>query len=250
MLTDDQKRRYARHLVLPGISTAGQEKLLASRVLIVGAGGLGSPLISYLAAAGVGALGIVDHDRVELSNLQRQTIHETGDIGRAKVESARNRIEELNPEVHVTLFNERLTESNAETIIAPFDLVADGCDNFATRFLVGDTCLRLKKPLISAAIRAFEGQLSTFKPYLGNPHPCYRCFVSAEPGDTRTCSETGILGPVAGVMGSLQAVEVIKELLGLGNSLSGYLLRYDGLSSQFRTSRLPKDSHCSTCNRL
>jgi len=233
-LTDTQKRRYARNIILPEIGEQGQAKLLASKVLVIGAGGLGSAVITYLAAAGIGTIGIIDDDRVELSNLNRQILHETGDIGRIKVESAYNRIEEINPEVHVITHPERLTETNADSIISQYDLIADGCDNFTTRFLVADACARSKKPLISAAVHGFEGQLSTFKPYLGAPHPSYRDFIPEPPPEAQTCAETGVLGAVCGIMGSLQAVEIIKELLGTGESLSGSLLLYNGIHTTMR----------------
>lgn len=238
MLTDDQRRRYARNITLTSIGEAGQEKLLGARVLVVGAGGLGSSLISYLAAAGIGHLDVIDGDRVELSNLQRQIIHETGDIGRLKVESAKDRIEELNPDIRVKIYPHKLDATNIDTIVANHDIVADGCDNFATRFLVADACLRASIPLVSAAVKGFEGQLSTFKPYLGSPHPSYRCFVPDLPPDPNNCTETGVIGAVCGVLGSMQGLEIIKELLGIGESLSGILLRYNGLTQNVAHTRL------------
>ena len=238
-------RRYSRHAVLPQIGEAGQAKLAQSRVLVVGAGGLGSPCALYLAAAGIGTIGLLDHDQVELSNLNRQILYETGDIGRSKVDAARDRLEEFNPDIAVITHREKLVAENAGALIEHYDIVADGSDNFATRFLVSDACLRLRKPLVSAAISGFEGQLSTFKPYLGNGHPCYRCLVPDMPKAPEHCSETGALGAVAGILGSWQTMEIIKELLGLGESLSGKLLRFDGISGEVRIARLRQDKGCS-----
>ncbi len=241
-------RRYARHLVLPEIGQAGQEKLLASSVLVIGAGGLGSGSLAYLAAAGIGHLGIVEYDRVELSNLQRQILFETSDIGRLKVEAAADRISEINEDCRVTLLPQRLKEANAGELLAGFDLVLDGSDNFATRFAVAKAAAAAKIPLISAAISGFSGQLSTFKPYLGKEHPCYRCFVSEQPEREITCAQEGIVGPLAGMMGSMQALEAIKELLGIGQSLSGHLLLVDALSWSIRKTTLPKDPACAFCS--
>ena len=248
-LSDDQLRRYARNITLDGIGREGQQKLLAARVLVVGAGGLGAPVISYLAASGIGTIGIVDSDRVELSNLQRQIIHETGDIGRLKVESAHDRAEEINPDVTIIPHAIRIDESNAPALIADYDVVVDGSDNFATRFAVHTACYQLNKPLVSGAIRAFGGQVSTFKGYLGEPHPCYQCFIPEQPPEIKGCAETGVLGAVTGVIGSLQALEVIKEIVGLGESLSGKLLIYDALTTNFRTITLPKDPSCKLCTK-
>ncbi len=241
-------RRYARHIVLPDIGEAGQGKLLASSVLVIGAGGLGSAVLAYLAAAGVGRLGIVEHDRVELSNLQRQVLFEEGDIGRSKIDAAADRIHEVNRDCKVELFPEKLTETNARALIAPFDVVVDGCDNFATRFAVAEAAMREKKPLVSAAISGFSGQISTFKPYLGAPHPCYRCFVPEMPDRERNCAQEGVIGPLAGMMGSMQALETIKELLGIGESLSGSLVTVDALSMQTRRVALLRDPGCIFCN--
>ncbi len=240
MLSDDNRRRYARNLILPEIGEAGQVRLLSSRVLVVGAGGLGSAVISYLAAAGVGHIGVADGDRVELSNLQRQILFEQGDIGRLKVEAARDRIEEMNPDVNVTLYPFDLNQTNIADIVSAFYIVADGCDNFETRFLVADICAKAKKPLVSAAVKGFEGQLSTFKPYLGAPHPSYRCLVPELPPEPNNCTETGVIGAVCGILGSMQALEVIKELLGVGESLSGTLIRYDGLRQTWYKSKLSR----------
>ena len=248
-LSDEQFRRYARHLILDEVGEEGQEKLLASRVLVVGAGGLGSPLLLYLAAAGVGTLGVIDNDRVDLTNLQRQIVHATERVGELKVESARATLAAINGDVTIEAHPVRLDPDNASDIIARYDLVADGSDNFATRYLLTDQCFRLRKPLVAAALSPFEGQLSTFRPYLGASHPCYRClFREPPPPDlVPRCEEAGILGAVAGVMGTLQAVEVLKELLGLGDSLDGTLLIYEALATRFHRIRIGKDPECPTC---
>jgi adenylyltransferase/sulfurtransferase len=248
-LTDTQFHRYARHLILDEVGEEGQEKLLASRVLVVGAGGLGAPMLQYLAAAGVGTLGIVDNDVVELSNLQRQVIHTTDRLGSPKVDSAAEAIAAMNPDVKVIRHVERLTAGNALPLVRGYDIVADGTDNFATRFLLNDTCHAAGVTLVSAALLRFDGQLSTFKSHLGGEHPCYRCLFPEPPPEDLIprCEQAGILGAVAGVMGTLQATEVLKELLGLGESLSGRLLIYDALSTMFRTIRIRRDPHCATC---
>jgi len=250
-LTEAQFERYARHLILAEVGEEGQARLMAARVLVVGAGGLGSPVLLYLAAAGVGTLGIVDDDTVDLSNLQRQIVHPTSRLGAPKVESARRTLAEINPEVVVEPHALRLDEENAARLVAAYDLVADGSDNFATRFLLNDVCHRLGKTLVAAALSPFEGQLSTFKSHLGPPHPCYRClFPEAPPPDAvPRCEEAGILGAVAGVVGTLQATEVLKELLGIGESLSGKLLVYDALRSDFHRIKLPRDPACPTCGQ-
>lgn len=245
-LTDDQLDRYARHIILKQVGGAGQQKLLRSRVLVVGAGGLGSPLILYLAAAGVGTIGVIDDDRVDLSNLQRQIIHTTNQIGQPKTQSAQEMISQVNPDVEIIALPQRITADNAAEIIRNYDIVADGCDNFDTRFALNDACLKLKIPLVSAALSQFDGQITTFKGYLDD-QPCYRCFIPDHPGNVGNCAEAGILGAVAGVMGSLQAVEVLKELLELGDSMAGKLMLYDALSATSRTIRLPKDPGCKTC---
>ncbi len=247
--SEEQIERYARHIILPEVGGEGQAKLLQSRVLVIGAGGLGSPLLLYLAAAGTGTLGVVDDDFVDLSNLQRQVIHGTGRIGAAKVESARETLGEINPEVTLVPHQTRLTAENALELIADYDLVADGSDNFATRFLVNDACYLAKTPLVSAALLRFEGQISTFKAYLGGEEPCYRCIFREPPppGLIPTCAEGGVLGAVAGAMGSIQAVEVIKELLGIGESLSGSLVLYDALTTTFRKIKVKPDPECPLC---
>lgn len=241
-------RRYARHIVLPEIGENGQRKLLASSVLLIGAGGLGSAAAGYLAAAGVGHIGIVEPDRVELSNLQRQILYDTADIGRAKASAAQDRIEEINPDCKVELFQQKFSIYNAKSITNCFDIVVDGSDNFATRFAVNEACFTAKIPLISAAISGFNAQLSTFKAYLGAPHPCYRCLVPEMPEREITCEQEGIIGPLAGLMGSFQALEAIKELLFIGESLSGSLLIMDALNLTIRKVALPKDPACPVCN--
>jgi molybdopterin-synthase adenylyltransferase len=248
-LSEAQFRRYARHLILDEVGEEGQARLLQSRVLVVGAGGLGSPVLLYLAAAGVGTIGIVDNDRVDLTNLQRQIVHATAQVGALKVDSARAGLAAVNPEIRVETHPARLAEENAAALVGGYDLVADGSDNFATRYLLTDWCCRLQKPLVAAALSPFEGQISTFRPYLGAGHPCYRClFRDPPPPDlVPRCEEAGILGAVAGVVGTLQAVEVLKELLGLGNSLDGTLLLYDALRARFHSIRIAKDPDCPTC---
>ena len=250
-LTAEQFRRYARHLILDQVGEEGQAKLLQSRVLVVGAGGLGSPVLMYLAAAGVGTLGVADDDEVDLPNLQRQIVHDTSRIGDNKALSAQAALARINPDVHVETHAVRLDETNAAAIIRRYDLVADGSDNFATRYLLNDLCYALKKTLIGAALSPFDGQLSTFKAYLGPPHPCYRCLFREPPPAELVlrCETAGILGAVAGVMGTLQAVEVLKELLGIGQSLSGALLMYDSLNTNFHKIELPRDPDCPTCGR-
>ena len=250
-LTDAQFERYARHLILEEVGEAGQARLMAARVLVVGAGGLGSPLLLYLAAAGVGTLGIVDDDTVDLSNLQRQIVHPTARIGVPKVDSARETLAGINPEVRVVPHKVRLDEGNAEALIRAYDIVADGSDNFATRYLLNDACHRLGRTLVAAALSPFEGQVSTFKSHLGPPHPCYRCLFPEPPpaGAVPRCEEAGILGAVAGVIGTLQATEVLKEILGIGESLSGALLIYDALRADFHRIKLPRDPDCPTCGK-
>jgi adenylyltransferase/sulfurtransferase len=248
--SDRQMMRYARHIVLPEVGGVGQAKLLDAKVLVIGAGGLGSPLILYLAAAGIGRIGVVDHDEVDLSNLHRQIAHPTDHVGLAKTVSAGKTAAALNPEIDLVSHQQRLDPDNAEALIAGYDLVADGSDNFATRDIVHRTCLALEKPLVSAAVQGLEGQLSTYKAHLGPPHPCYRCvFPDIPPADLiPSCAEGGVLGPVAGVMGCLQAVEVVKELLGLGESLSGTLLLYDALLTDIRRIKVRRSPSCPSCS--
>ena len=247
-ISDEDLERYARHIVLREVGGAGQAKLLAARVLVIGAGGLGSPVILYLAAAGVGTLGIVDFDRVSLSNLQRQIAHQTADIGRPKTQSAADAARALNPHVKIEPHDLRLTEDNARDLIGQYDIVADGSDNFATRFVVADACYFARKTLVSAAVSEFAGQLSTFKPYQkGNP--CYRClFAEPPPPDSvQSCSEAGVLGAAAGVMGTLQALEIIKEITGAGEGMAGKLLIYEALDTRFRTVTIRPDPACRLC---
>ena len=248
-LTETQFERYARHLILDEVGEEGQARLLSSRVLVVGAGGLGAPLLLYLAAAGVGTLGIIDDDIVELSNLQRQVIHTTDRLGLPKVESAAAMLAAINPDVQVVQMKARLTADNAASVIADYDLVADGSDNFTTRYLLNDACFLLRKPLVSAALLRFDAQLSTYKAYLGEPHPCYRCLFPERPPDDLIprCEQAGILGALAGSVGSLQATEVLKELLGIGESLSAHLLIYDALAAAFRKIKVKRDPACALC---
>ena len=250
-LTDDDLERYARHIVLREVGGPGQARLRAARVLVVGAGGLGSPVILYLAAAGVGTIGIVDFDTVSLSNLQRQIAHRTADVGRLKTESGRDAAQALNPGVRIETHAARLTADNALELIGRYDIVADGSDNFATRFLVNDACFFAKKTLVSAAVTEFDGQLATYKPHAGD-YPCYRCLFPKPPppSSAPSCSETGILGAAAGVMGTLQALEVMKEIIGIGESMAGQLLIYDALSTRFRSVRVRRDPACALCGRL
>lgn len=248
-LSDDQLDRYARHIVLREVGGMGQQKLLNSKVLVVGAGGLGSPMVLYLAAAGVGTIGVVDDDHVDLSNLQRQIAHGVTDIGTQKVLSIQNAVAAINPDIQIVPHAERLTAENVEALFADYDLIADGSDNFQTRFLINDACFFLKKTLVSAAMLQFEGQLSTYKAYLGDNNPCYRCIFPAPPPPdvARTCGEAGVLGALAGTMGSLQAVEVLKELLDIGESMSGRLLIYDALYTEFRKVKVKPDPACPLC---
>ena len=248
-LTEPQIQRYARHIVLAEIGGTGQARLIAARVLVIGAGGLGAPLLQYLAAAGIGTLGVIDHDRVDLSNLQRQVIHRTADIGVSKVSSARRALLDVNPEVEVIAHDERLTADNATRIVGGYDIVADGSDNFATRYLLNDVCYRLKKILVSAAILRFDGQISTYKAWQGAGHPCLRCIFPAAPSEDAvpSCAQAGVLGSLAGTLGALQATEVVKEILGIGRSLSGRLLMYDALAASFDEMAIVKRPGCPTC---
>ena len=247
--SDDEITRYSRHILLSDVGGAGQAKLRAARVLVVGAGGLGSPLVLYLAAAGVGTIGIVDDDRVDLSNLQRQVAHTTARIGHLKVHSAAEAARAINPLVTIEPHACRLDAGNAIDLVSAYDLVCDGSDNFDTRFLVADACVLARRTLVSAAVLQFDGQLSTFKPHADPDGPCYRCLHPAPPprGLVPSCSEAGILGAVTGVMGSLQATEVLKELMGIGDGLSGRLLIWDALGARVRTIRLRRDPACLLC---
>src|SRR6266581_1986390 len=241
MLSPDELERYARHIVLREVGGPGQAALKAARVLAIGAGGLGAPALLYLAAAGVGTLGVVDDDKVSLSNLQRQVIHATGDIGRPKVESAQAAVARLNPHVTVEPHSVRLTAANALDLVSRYDLVVDGSDNFATRYLVSDACLFAKKPLVTAAVGVFDGTLTTIRAHERNaeatPNPTYRCLFPEPPppGTVPACAEAGILGALTGVLGSLMALEVIREIVGFGEGLVGRLLLFDARSMRFET---------------
>jgi molybdopterin/thiamine biosynthesis adenylyltransferase len=245
--TEDQIQRYARHILLQDVGGIGQEKLLNSKVLVIGAGGLGSPLILYLAAAGVGTIGVVDDDNVDLSNLQRQIAHSTERIGLEKTASARQAVAAINPDVTVVEHTQRLTADNAAALIGSYDVIADGSDNFPTRFLVNDACFFAKKTLVSAAVLRFDGQLATFKPHAGGP--CYRCLYpeAPPPGQVPSCDEAGVLGAVAGVMGTLQATEVLKEVLAIGDGMAGRLLIYDALGAVMRQVKVKPDPACRLC---
>jgi molybdopterin/thiamine biosynthesis adenylyltransferase len=247
MLTADELERYARHIVLRDVGGPGQAKLKAARVLVIGAGGLGAPLLLYLAAAGVGTIGIVDDDAVALSNLQRQVIHATPDVGVAKTESAAAAIGRLNPHVTVEMHAERLTAANAMQLVSAYDIVADGSDNFATRYLVSDACFFAKKPLVTAAVGTFDGTLTTIRAHEraadGTPNPTYRCLFPEPPpaGTVPACAEAGILGALPGILGSMMALEVIREIVGFGESLVGRLLMVDALAMRFETLRYAWD---------
>jgi len=249
--TEQQIQRYARHILLPQVGGLGQEKLLESKVLVVGAGGLGSPVLMYLAAAGIGTIGVIDNDQVELSNLQRQIVHTTASIGMSKVESAAQMLRAINPDVNVITYNERLGPDNALELIRGYDVVTDGSDNFATRFLVNDAAYFAKRPLVSGAILRFDGQVATFKNFPGGDAdgPCYRCIFREPPpeGQIPSCSEAGVLGVLCGTVGSLQATEVIKEVLGIGDSMSGALLIYEALATEFRRIKVKRDPGCPLC---
>jgi len=250
--SEDQIQRYARHILLPQVGGQGQEKLLASKVLVVGAGGLGSPVLMYLAAAGVGTIGVIDDDDVELSNLQRQIAHTTGRVGMAKVESAAETLRAINPDVTVVAHKERLGPANALDLIGRYDLVTDGSDNFATRFLVNDAAYFARRPLVTGAILRFDGQVATFRNFPGGGNedgPCYRCIFreAPPPGQIPSCSEAGVLGALCGTVGSLQATEILKELLGIGDTMAGALLVYDALATQFRRITVKRDPGCPLC---
>jgi adenylyltransferase/sulfurtransferase len=250
--SESEIQRYARHILLREVGGTGQAKLKAASVLIVGAGGLGSPLALYLAAAGIGHVGIIDADTLELSNLQRQIAHTTARIGQPKTASAAVAMRDINPEITITTHQARLDEANVGNMIAPYDIMCDGTDNFETRFLLADACVAARKTLVSAAVLRFEGQLSVFKPHAGPGHPCYRCLYPEPPpaGLVPSCSEAGVLGAVTGVMGTLQATEVLKEIMQIGETLSGRLLIWDALRTEFRTIKLKPDPNCPVCAPL
>lgn len=246
-LSDAQLDRYARHLILKEIGGAGQARLLAAHVVLIGAGGIGSPAIQYLAAAGIGRLTVIDDDRVDLSNLQRQTLFGTADVGRPKAEAAAAAVAALNPDVTVAPVTERLTQTNAAALVGTADVVIDGCDNFATRLAVADAAHRLRIPLVSAAVGQFEGQLGVYRGWEADK-PCYRCFVGAAPDrEAGSCAEDGVLGAMTGVLGSLAALEAMRAIVPFGADSAGRLLIVDALDFRFRTLALPKDPGCPGC---
>ncbi len=246
MLREDQIERYSRQVILPNVGGKGQEKLLSAKVLVIGAGGLGSPAGLYLVSAGIGKIGIVDSDKVELNNLQRQILHSTKNVGKPKVESGKERMREINPDVEVAPYNLRLTSENILDIVKDYDIIVDGSDNFPTRYLVNDACVLSKKPLSHGGIFRFDGQAMTIIPGKG---PCYRCLFPEPPppGAVPSCQEAGILGAVAGVIGVIQANEVLKFVLGIGEMLVGRLLVFNALDSSFRIVKVPKYKDCPIC---
>ncbi len=246
-LTDEQLLRYSRQIMLPQIGIEGQQRLRGSRVLLVGLGGLGSPVAMYLAAAGVGHLVLVDDDQVDLTNLQRQIVHRSADVGRAKVASAADTLRALNPEVRITTIAARLDGDDLDEQIVAADIVVDGSDNFATRFALNDACVRAAKPLVSGAAIRMEGQVAVFRADR-NDSPCYRCLYRDEGELEQTCSENGVLAPLVGIIGSIQALEVVKILVGTGEDLSGRLLLLDGERMEWRTLKLRRDPACPVCN--
>ena len=246
-LSNDEIRRYSRHLILPEVGLSGQKKICSASVLCIGAGGLGSPIAMYLAAAGIGKLGIVDFDTVDFSNLQRQILHTDADVGRSKAQSAKETINGINPGVEVVLHNARLTSENALDLIKQYDIIVDGTDNFPTRYLTNDACVLLKKPNVYGSIFRFEGQASVFAPHLGGP--CYRCLYPEPPppGMVPSCAEGGVLGVLPGIIGCIQATEILKIALGKGSSLIGRLLLFNALDMKFRELKLRKDPQCPLC---
>jgi sulfur-carrier protein adenylyltransferase/sulfurtransferase len=246
-MMNDKQLRYSRHLLMPEVGTEGQQRLNAARVLCIGAGGLGSPIALYLAAAGVGTLGLVDFDTVDLSNLQRQILHGTKDVGRKKLESAHDRLRDANPNVDVQLHDCRFSSQNAEQIVSQYDILVDGSDNFPTRYLSNDVCVFAKKPNIYGSVFRFEGQATVFAPHLGGP--CYRCLFPEppEPGTVPNCAEAGVLGVLPGLIGMVQAIEAIKLILGKGETLIGRLLHFDALKMRFREFNVRRDPQCPVC---
>jgi molybdopterin/thiamine biosynthesis adenylyltransferase/rhodanese-related sulfurtransferase len=246
-LNNDEIRRYSRHLILPEVGLAGQKKIKATKVLCIGAGGLGSPIAMYLAAAGIGKIGIVDFDTVDFSNLQRQIIHGTSDVGRPKAESAKETIAGINPNVEVVIHNTRISSENALDLVGQYDIVVDGTDNFPTRYLTNDACVLLKKPNVYGSIFRFEGQASVFAPHLGGP--CYRCLYPEPPppGMVPSCAEGGVLGVLPGIVGCIQTTEILKLALGKGNSLIGRLVLFNALDMKFRELKLRRDPACPIC---
>ena len=246
-MEDQELLRYSKQIMLPQVDVEGQQKIMDATVLIVGMGGLGSPTALYLAAAGVGHLIIADFDQVELSNLQRQIIHQTKDIGNDKVNSAKNKLTELNPNIKITIANELIHTGNLPDLIKGVDIVLDGTDNFESRFEINQICVEHQKPLVSAAVVRFGGQVSVFKGY-ENHHPCYQCLYSVEGEDNESCIDNGVLAPVAGLVGTLQALQAIKVILDLGDQLCGSLLLIDALDLSFRKVKISKDLKCPVCN--
>ena len=246
-LSSEELQRYSRHLMMPEITADGQRRLKAARILCIGAGGLGSPAALYLAAAGVGAIGIVDFDDVDLSNLQRQILHGTKDIGRSKLESARDRLRDINPKIDIELHECRFSSENATQLVSGYDVVVDGSDNFPTRYLSNDVCVFAHKPNVYGSVFRFEGQTTVFAPHLGGP--CYRClFPEPPPPDTvPNCAQAGVLGVLPGIIGMLQAIEAIKLIAGIGESLVGRLLHFDALKVKFRELNLRRDPNCPVC---
>src|SRR3954468_10788973 len=246
-LTKEELQRYSRHLIMPEVTVEGQKRLKAARVLCIGAGGLGSPAALYLAAAGVGRLGLVDFDRVDLSNLQRQILHGTKDVGRSKLESARDRLRDLNPKIGIELHESRFSSRNAAGLVEQYDVVVDGSDNFPTRYLSSDVCVWARKPNVYGSVFRFEGQATVFAPHLRGP--CYRCLFPEppEPGTVPNCAEAGVLGVLPGIIGLLQAIEAIKLIVGLGEPLTGRLLYFDALKMGFREFAVRRDSECPVC---
>jgi adenylyltransferase/sulfurtransferase len=247
-MDDKQLLRYSRHILLKPVDIAGQEKLLASRVLVIGLGGLGSPVAMYLAASGVGHLTIVDHDKVELTNLQRQIVHTTETLGQDKTVSAARQLKALNPEITVSTINRKLDDAGLLEQARAVDVVVDASDNFATRFAVNAACVKTKKPLVSGAVVRFEGQVAVFRPDLSDS-PCYRCLYAESNEPEEACAEFGVLAPAAGIIGSIQAAETIKLLLDIGETLTGRLLLLDALHMEWREVKLRKDPHCPVCGK-
>src|SRR5256712_2503490 len=246
-LSTQELQRYSRHLIMPEVTADGQRRLKAARVLCIGAGGLGSPAALYLAAAGVGTIGIVDFDAVDLSNLQRQILHGTKDVGRGKLESARDRLRDINPEIDIELYQCRLSSENASEIVSKYDIVVDGSDNFATRYLSNDVCVFEQKPNVYGSVFRFEGQTTVFAPHLGGP--CYRCLFPEPPPSESVpnCAQAGVLGVLPGIIGILQAIETVKLIVGIGEPLVGRLLHFDALKVKFRELNLRRDPECPVC---
>src|SRR5881394_1324903 len=246
-LSTQELQRYSRHLIMPEVTADGQRRLKAARVLCIGAGGLGSPAALYLAAAGVGSIGIVDFDDVDLSNLQRQILHGTKDVGRGKLESARDRLRDINPEIDIELHQCRFSSENASEIVSKYDVVVDGSDNFATRYLSNDVCVFAQKPNVYGSVFRFEGQTTVFAPHLGGP--CYRCLFPEPPPpeSVPNCAQAGVLGVLPGIIGMLQAIEAIKLIVGIGEPMVGRLLHFDALKVHFRELKLRRDPHCPVC---